>query len=143
LKRAPEEREQRQAMGTLMRMGWNVPDSSFRQLFTSRLMPGASKEQADIFNDLQRNTTSAECAVRYYEAVSNFDVSDLLAQVKVPTLVLHARGDLANPFDEGRRVAADIAGAHFVALQSDNHVLLPGEPAAARFIEEVERFIGE
>jgi pimeloyl-ACP methyl ester carboxylesterase len=105
------------------------------------MMPDASKEQADAFNELQRRTTSAECAARYLETVSNFDVDDLLDKVRVPTLVMHARNDLMNPFDEGRRMASAIPGARFVDLQSNNHVLLPGEPAFNRFIEETVLFL--
>ena len=35
---------------------------AFRQLFTSQFMPGATKEQADWFNELQRITVSGELA---------------------------------------------------------------------------------
>ena len=84
-----------------MRLGWGANEPAFRQLFTSRMMPDANKEQADAFNEHQRWTTSAECAARYLETVSNFDVDDLLGKVRVPTLVMHARNDLMNPFDEG------------------------------------------
>jgi pimeloyl-ACP methyl ester carboxylesterase len=106
-------------------------------------MPGATREQADSFNELQRRTTSPECAVRYLETVGDFDVTDLLAKVNVPTLVMHVRGDLMNPFEFGRRMAAGIPGAHFVALQGQNHLLLPGEPAAVRFREELKLFLAE
>jgi len=140
-KRSLEEREARNAMVTLMRLGWGADDPAFRQLFTSRMMRGASKEQADAFNELQRRTTSAEMAARYFATVGDFDINDLLAKVTVPTLVMHARGDLMQPFGEGRRIASAIPGARFVALQSNNHMFLPGEPAAARFIEEVELFL--
>jgi class 3 adenylate cyclase/pimeloyl-ACP methyl ester carboxylesterase len=139
-KRSAEERESSVAMATLMRLGWGADVPAFRQLFTSQMMPGATKEQADAFNELQRRTTSAECAVRYYETVGDFDIDHLLGKVSVPTLVMHARGDLMAPFEEGRRMAAAIPGARFVALPGNNHMLLPGEPAAARFIEEMELF---
>jgi pimeloyl-ACP methyl ester carboxylesterase len=85
-------------------------------------------------------TASADCAVKYYETVNNIDVQYLLPQVNVPTLVLHVRGDLMQPFEEGRKLAATIPGARFVALQGHNHMLLPGEPAALRFFEELELF---
>ena len=51
--------------------------------------------------------------------------------------MLHARGDARVPFDEGRRLAALIPGARFVPLQSDNHVLLEGEPAWPGFLAEL------
>jgi class 3 adenylate cyclase/pimeloyl-ACP methyl ester carboxylesterase len=140
-KRSAEEREQRKAMMTLIKLGWGTDDPAFRQLFTSRIMPDATKEQADAFNELQRMTASADCAVKYYETVNNIDVQYLLPQVNVPTLVLHVRGDLMQPFEEGRKLAATIPGARFVALQGHNHSLLPGEPAALRFFEELELFL--
>ena len=65
-KRSAEEREQRKAMMTLIKLGWGTDDPAFRQLFTSRIMPDATKEQADAFNELQRMTASADCAVKYY-----------------------------------------------------------------------------
>lgn len=142
-KRTPEEKERRAAMMTLMRMGWGTDDPSFRQLFTSRMMPGATKEQADSFNELQRRTTSSECAVRYFETVGQFDVEALLPKVSVPTLVLHVRDDLMNPFEYGRQMAAGIPSARFVALQGQNHMLLPGEPAAVRLGEELRLFLAK
>ena len=142
-KRSAEEGNKRAAMATLMRMGWGNDEPSFRQLFTSQMMPDASKEQADAFNELQRRTTSPECAARYFETVGDFDVVDLLPKIRVPTLVMHARGDLMQPFEEGRRMATAIPNARFVALQGRNHSLLPGEPAGKRFLEELELFLAE
>ena len=142
-KRSPEEREVAKAMATLVTHGWGTDDPAFRQVFTSRMMPGATKEQADSFNELQRRTTSPECAFRYLETVNEFDIRDQLAKVNVPTLVMHVRGDLMHPIEQGRLVAAGIPGARFVALDGQNHTLLPGEPAAVRFGEELELFLQE
>ena len=74
-------------------------------------------------------------------SVNAFDVDDLLHQVKVPTLVLHCRGDSAQPFEEGRRLAAGIPGARFVALEGRSHMILEDEPAWARFLDEVRAFL--
>lgn len=142
-KRSPEEGNKRAAMATLMRMGWGNDEPSLRQLFTSQMMPDASKEQPDAFNELQRRTTSPECAARYFETVGDFDVVDLLPKLRVPTLIMHARGDLMQPFEEGRRMATAIPNARFVALQGQNHSLLLGEPAGIRFLEELELFLAE
>jgi pimeloyl-ACP methyl ester carboxylesterase len=140
-KRSPQERQKRAAMVTLMRMGWGADDPAFRQLFTSVVAPEATKEQADLFNELQRRTTSPECAARYFETVGDFDVRHLLVKVNVPTLVMHLRDDLLNPLEAGRQMAAGIPGARFVTLQGKNHFMLPGEPAAIRFREELELFL--
>ena len=140
-RRSPAEKDRREAMTTLMRFGWGTDNPSFRQMFTGLFIPGATHEQADSFNELQRRTTSPECAARYFDVVGDFDITDLLAKVKAPTLVMHARGDLIAPFELGRRLAAGIPGAHFVALQGQNHLFLEHEPASDRFFEEVKLFL--
>jgi pimeloyl-ACP methyl ester carboxylesterase len=55
---------------------------------------------------------------------------------------MHARYDARVPFESGRRLAAGIPGARFVPLESRNHVMLEGEPALARFLEELRSFLG-
>jgi class 3 adenylate cyclase/pimeloyl-ACP methyl ester carboxylesterase len=135
------EKAKAEAMLTLMRLGWGQENPAFRQLFTSQFIPGATKEQADWFNDLQRMSISPEGAVRYRVATNNFDISKLPAQVSVPTLVMHARDDAVVPFDQGRRLAAGIPGARFVPLASCNHLILEGEPAFPRFLEEMRAFL--
>jgi pimeloyl-ACP methyl ester carboxylesterase len=130
-----------EAMLTLMRLGWGQENPAFRQLFTSQFIPGATKEQADWFNELQRISISPESAVRYRIATGDFDVSALPPQVRVPTLVMHARDDAVVPFDQGRRLAAGIPGARFVPLPSRNHLVLEDEPAFPRFLHEMRAFL--
>jgi class 3 adenylate cyclase/pimeloyl-ACP methyl ester carboxylesterase len=141
LKRTPEESERRKALTTLMRLEWGADNPAIRQMFATKLMPDATKDQVETFNELQRKTTSAECAARYFETTGNIDVVGLLPQVRVPTLVMHPRGDAQVPMELGRQVAAGIPGAKFVALQGNNHVLLEQDPATQRFFEEVRLFL--
>jgi class 3 adenylate cyclase/pimeloyl-ACP methyl ester carboxylesterase len=140
-RRSPEESERRAALETLMRFQWGADNPAIRQIFTTLLLPGANKEQADTFNELQQRTTSGDCAARYFKTVGMIDVTDLLPQVRVPTLVLHAREDAMAPFEAGRQMAAGISGARFVALQSKNHVPLEQDPATRRLFEELELFL--
>jgi len=140
-KRAPAEKEMRNAMLTLMRIGWGADNPSFRQMFTGLLIPGATHEQANSFNELQRKTTTPECAARYFEVVGDFDITDLLAAVQAPTLVMHVRDDLMVPIAAGRQLAAGIPGARFIAFQGQNHLFLEHEPASDRFFEEIRLFL--
>jgi class 3 adenylate cyclase/pimeloyl-ACP methyl ester carboxylesterase len=130
-----------EAMLTLVRLGWGQENPAFRQMFTSQFIPDATKQQADWFNEFQRISASAPDAARNLLANGETDVSALLSQVKVPTLVMHARHDARVPFELGRRMAAGIPGARFVPLESSNHVLLEGEPALPHFFEELRAFI--
>jgi pimeloyl-ACP methyl ester carboxylesterase len=140
-RRSAQERERRDAMTKLMRLGWGADESTFRQLFTSRFIPEGTKEQIDVFNELQRRTTSPECAARYYEVTGDIDVRELLPQVTTPTLVMHVRDDRVHPADVGRQMAVAIPGARFVLLEGKNHLLLPGDPGFERFFDETKRFL--
>ena len=75
-------------------------------------------------------------------ARASVDVSHVLHEVRVPTLVIHARDDEVVPFSEGQLLATEIPGAEFVPLQGQNHILLPGEPGWAEFKAAVQRFVG-
>jgi class 3 adenylate cyclase/pimeloyl-ACP methyl ester carboxylesterase len=134
-------RERFAAMKTLVRQGWGADNPAFRQIFTSLMMPAATKDQMEAFNELQRLSASAECAARYLETVADLDVRNLLSQVKVPTLVMHVRDDAIIPCDLGRELAAGIPGARFVALPGKNHILLEQDPGLPRFFEEVRDFL--
>jgi pimeloyl-ACP methyl ester carboxylesterase len=137
----PVDIEQADAMITLMRTGWGQENPAFRQIFTSLFVPGGTPEQMAWFNDLQRNTTSPENAVRIRLVSDYMDVIKLLPQVKAPTLVLHCRDDVVQPFEEGRTLAAAIPGARFVGLEGQNHLILETDPGWGRFKEEVGAFL--
>jgi class 3 adenylate cyclase/pimeloyl-ACP methyl ester carboxylesterase len=139
--RSDADKEREAAMLTLMRLGWGQQNPAFRQLFTSQFVPGATKEQADWFNELQRISMSPENAARNREVTASIDVTELLPKVTAPTLVMHAREDVLHSFDYGRRMAAGIPGARFVPLESRNHLILEHEPAFARFLEEMRAFL--
>jgi pimeloyl-ACP methyl ester carboxylesterase/DNA-binding winged helix-turn-helix (wHTH) protein len=137
------DQETAQAYLTLMRHGWGDEHSSFLRTFSTLYFPGASAEEIRALAQLQRMAMSAEAAVKLRLACADIDVVDLLPKVKVPTLVLHSRHDNAVPFDEGRRLAAAIPNARFVALESENHVPMPDEPAWPTFIAEIDAFLSE
>jgi pimeloyl-ACP methyl ester carboxylesterase len=136
-----KEIEEADALRTLILLGWGRENPAFRQVFTSQYIPGGSAEQMQWLNDLQRNTSSAENAVRLREAMNQVDVTDQLARVDVPTLVLHCRDDAVVPFEEGRIMAAGIRGSRFVELEGRNHIILEGDPGWRRFLDEVRSFL--
>jgi pimeloyl-ACP methyl ester carboxylesterase/DNA-binding response OmpR family regulator len=140
-KRAPDEKKMRDAMATLMRLGWGRDNPSFRQMFTGLFIPGGTHEQEEFFNELQRKTASPEGAARYFDAAGDIDITELLSKVTPPTLVMHVRDDQLVPFEAGRQLAASIPGARFVALPGRNHLFLEHEAASDRFFEEIDLFL--
>jgi len=141
-KRGPDSLRYGRALAELMRLGWGADMSAFRRMFAELIMPKASEEQMSWFSELQRRTTTPEIAARILEATGIIDVSDRMKLVQAPTLVLHPRGDVMVPFDQGRIIAAGIPHSTFVELESDNHVLTADEPAWQRWTEAVGEFLG-
>jgi pimeloyl-ACP methyl ester carboxylesterase/DNA-binding CsgD family transcriptional regulator len=138
----PAVEQAQRARIALTRSGWGQDNPVYRQLFTSRFIPGGTDEQLRWFNDLCKITATAEMAARIMEFRLQIDIAELLPQVAVPTLVLHARADEAVSPAQGRLLAARIPGATLVELDSRNHILLEAEPAWKRFKEEVLAFTG-
>ncbi|HEV7328842.1 MAG TPA: alpha/beta fold hydrolase [Bosea sp. (in: a-proteobacteria)] len=141
LVRSGADREQGLALLTLIRHGWGKANSPFLKAFATLFIPDGSREQIESLADLQRLTTSADNAAALRWAIDHFDVSDLLAVVAVPTLVIHANDDGVQPLDQGRELAAQIPGAEFLLLESRNHVIVPEEPAWPVLFDGIERFI--
>lgn len=136
-----EERARREAMITLSREGWDQDNPAFRQMFTSLFLPDSSPEVQRWFTEVQRRTTSAENAAAIQRVTGEVDVTALLSQLSVPTLVAHCRDDAMVPFEAGRAMARAISDARFVALDGRNHVLLEDEPAWGRFLEALRGFL--
>ena len=137
----PETEAQYRAMIDLARVAWGQANPTFRQVFTSRFIPGGTAEQLQWFNDLCLKTTTGDVFSQLLTARGTVDIVPLLGQVRTPTLVLHARDDEVTPVAEGRLMASGIPGAEFVELDSRNHILLEHEPAWQRFRDAVLAFV--
>ena len=136
--RIPE--EEREALYTITREGWGRESAAYRSIFTNLFFPDASEEQTRWFNELQRKSMSAENALAYLTEAGNIDVSDKLAKVCVPTLIVHSREDVLVPYEEGRYLAASIPNARLVTLESRNHIVLEKEEAWQTSFSEIRRF---
>ena len=120
---------------------WGRENPMSRQIMTSVMYPGATAEQARAFNDLQRAACSGARAVEILRTEGRIDVTADLADIACPTLVMHNPRDAAVPFDEGRRIAAGIAGSEFATFDSDNHMPMSHEPAFDTLTRTVVSFV--
>jgi len=139
----PEEVARREAMITLSEMGWGSDNPAYRQIFTGTYIPGASHEQMDWFNEMQRRSASPKNAVALQRMLGKLDVVHLLDQVRTPTLIFHSRRDQAVPFAQGELMASRIRGATFVPQDSDNHIVLATEPAWQHFTDVTRAFLDD
>ena len=140
---SPEEQARREAVLTLTEVGWGTDNPAYRHIFSQTFMPDASAEDLAWFDEFQRQTTSPRNAARFQEAFGHIDVRHRLAEVRAPTIVFHCKHDQRIPLELGRAVASGIPNAHFVPLESRNHILVDDEPAWQVCVETVGRFLAE
>ncbi len=137
----PERVREARALLELVEVGWGSDNPVYRQVFTSIFIPDATPEQAGWFNEQERTCTSPAMAARIIAAFGQIDVMDIAPRVQCPTLVMHLRGDMRVPFEEGRLIAKLIPGARFIPLEGRNHVLLEGSPEFAQMFAELHAFL--
>ncbi len=139
---SPQDAEEAAAFLTMARHGWGDDRSLFARAFFSFWLPAASPEQLKSFIELMRIASpDGRTGANLRQAVDDIDIVAMLPRVSIPTIVFHCIRDRLVPFDLGRRLAASIPNARFVALDSENHALLSTEPAWAKFVEEMEAFL--
>jgi pimeloyl-ACP methyl ester carboxylesterase len=136
------DREEDEALITLMRKGWGRDTPALRQLFTSQFFRGnADPALIAHFNEMQRVSADPETAARYQASVHRRpDGRDIYTKVTTPTLVIHARDDQVVSFEEGRRLAALIPGAQLVSLPIGDHYFPTDQTAASRVADAIDRF---
>jgi pimeloyl-ACP methyl ester carboxylesterase/DNA-binding CsgD family transcriptional regulator len=134
-------REVSQATRVLMETAWDGHTSAGRMMFAIRMMPDATKEHLLNASELLRVSMFGESASGLAASAQDFDVMDRLAHVKAPTLVVHSAHAEEVPAESGRVIASLIPNARFVTVESNNHVLLPDEPAWHDFVEHLHGFL--
>ena len=137
----PPSAEQARAFSQLVEHGWGQNNEAFQQLVVSEMFPGADAEQRQAFLTLQRASCSPKDAACIACTVAEYDVSNDLARVRCPALVLHSPNDLCVPFEQGRLIASSIPGARLEPFDSVNHTPLPGEPAFDAVYRLIDEFV--
>ena len=128
----------------IMRSGWGQDNAAARQVFTSLLAPEADPVVHGFINELIRVSMTGEDAGSFIASVMEGSVSDLLNQIRVPTLIIHASGDLLVPIEAGgRELAAGIPGSRLVVLETNNHGIPSTDPQYPALLETVDEFLAE
>jgi pimeloyl-ACP methyl ester carboxylesterase/DNA-binding CsgD family transcriptional regulator len=130
-----------QTWRSMIRVGWAKEDPVFRRVFTRKFIPGATDEQMEWFDELQRMATSPQNAVESRAGRQAVDIQHELPRITVPTVILHALEDEVGTFDNALEVAELIPNARLVPLNSRNHILLADEPAWIAFVDQVRAFL--
>jgi pimeloyl-ACP methyl ester carboxylesterase len=99
-------------MYAVIKANWGVATRAF----ADRFMPGvdATRSMIEAYAESQRVSASAEVAALIWETREHLDVREHLANIVVPTLVVHLTGDLVVPIRTRARdrVADSGSGVH-------------------------------
>jgi pimeloyl-ACP methyl ester carboxylesterase/DNA-binding CsgD family transcriptional regulator len=107
----------RQAMLSVVEGHWGLGSRVLADVF----LPGAGAAEREAFAQFQRRSASRELAAASLRATYEFDSSEHLGELRLPTLVLHRREDRAIPYPLGRELASAIPGARFQSLEGVDH----------------------
>ncbi|MEH6571296.1 MAG: alpha/beta hydrolase [Halioglobus sp.] len=120
---------------------WGKDSGAFHQMFTALFLPEGNSEQNKLFNEMQRASSSAATAERFFLSIADADVRSLAPGLQVPTLVLHRRGDLVVPYKYGQEIAAQLPNAELVLLDGSNHWMICEEDDTDYVVGLIEDFI--
>jgi pimeloyl-ACP methyl ester carboxylesterase len=88
---------------------------------------------------MERSAASPAMVQQIFEMFLDIDVRAVLPTIRVPTLVIHRRGDRVVNRRAGEELAAQIPGARYVALPGIDHLPWAGDADAV--VGEVEEFL--
>ena len=124
------------AIVSLVRASWGMGSKAIADLF----VPNATSESVNKWSKFQKESASSEVAAGLIQLNYSIDVTDVLEQISIPTLVLHRREDLAIHFSNGKDLAYGIPGAKLITLGGKIHFPFYEEPEV--IIKEIIDFLG-
>ncbi len=127
----------RSAFTALARTHWGFGSKALAENF----LPGASAAAIEWFAKMQREAVTAEMVIPLMDLSYDLDVTAVAPRLRVPTLVMHRRGDLRIPFELGTELAALVPNARFVPLEGEIHRLFHGDADSS--LRAIAAFFGD
>jgi class 3 adenylate cyclase/pimeloyl-ACP methyl ester carboxylesterase len=116
---------------------WGTPESLTVPWFcTSRV---GDEEYRRWMNRYERQCCPPSALLAITRLNRQLDIRHVLENIRVPTLVLHRRGDIPVPVEHGRYLAEHIPGATYVELDGVDHFPWHGDQDAVS--DEMEQFV--
>ncbi|MGI9665719.1 MAG: alpha/beta fold hydrolase [Acidimicrobiia bacterium] len=116
---------------------WGTPESDIVDRFAPSL--AGDPEFRAWHERYERAAATRESIRELMVWMLDLDVSEILPDITVPTLVTHRTGDLVVPVELGRELAAGIPGAVMIEQDGTDHFNYAGNMDA--WMDDVERFI--
>jgi class 3 adenylate cyclase/predicted esterase len=98
-----------------------------------------AKEQLAALGKFERMSCSPGAFKAIMVMNRLIDVTPILQNVRVPTLILHSRADAVVPVSEGRKLAAAIPGARYIEYEEFPHGIFMAD--CEQVINDVQEFI--
>jgi len=110
-------------------------------LTAARFAPSKAEDQEfrRSWGRFERRAVSPGGIVKLLTMAMNTDVRDVLPSIRVPTLVIHRKGDRIMSVENGRFLAQHIPGAELIEFEGDDHFLWIGNGNS--ILDAVERFV--
>jgi class 3 adenylate cyclase len=93
----------------------------------------------ELWSKFQRAGASPAMGRAVIAALFEIDVRDILPSIRVPTLILHRKGDLVAPVEGARLMADRIPNARLVEFEGTDHVPFTGD--FDPMLDEMEEFL--
>jgi pimeloyl-ACP methyl ester carboxylesterase/class 3 adenylate cyclase len=116
---------------------WGQQAEGMVELFAPSL--ANDPETAEFTARMERSAASPAMVQQIFEMFLDIDVREILPTIRVPTLVLHRRGDRVVNRRAGKELADQIPGARYVELPGIDHLPWAGDSEA--IVGEVEEFL--
>jgi pimeloyl-ACP methyl ester carboxylesterase len=122
---------------------WGTDNKAFHQMFTATFLPDGNAAENRLFNDMQKESASAQVVKLFMRSIGNIDEREVAPQVHVPALVLHRKGDMAIPVTFGKEFAALLPNSRLVLMEGNNHWFVTEDEGLDRLIDHIRGFVSE
>jgi class 3 adenylate cyclase len=136
-----ETREQQEAAIKTLESHWGQWE--YEEEIVSVMAPSkvGDKKFTRWLLDMRRAGSTPGAQIALMKSNINMDVRHVLPTVRVPTLVIHLKGDKDVNIEEGRYIAKHIPGSKMVELEGFDHMFFVDRKLTDRLLNEVRDFI--
>ena len=138
--------------GGFIRAGYSIPETQFEahadhvvanwgsgQMMKNVVRTTGDQKDLAILGKFERMSCSPGAFRALMVMNRRIDVTPILQNVRVPTLVLHSRTDAVVPVSEGRKLAAAIPGSKYIEYEDLPHACFTTD--CEQLIADIEEFV--
>ena len=134
----PSDQRRQVPFYSLLEQRWDDP--AFQQMFLSVMMPDGTDVDKRFFAEMTFNASTPEDLEAFEIADDKIDVRSIAQKVRVPTVVMHVRGDRMMQLEFGSELAALIPNARFIIIEGRDRALVPGDGELQQIVRAIVPF---